>query len=500
VFDKTPGADWIDGDSIRGEMLVRERWVWSAAGRPKREGWHVKNEAWDEKVPWGAPNIANARRPEPHRVDAFASPEAQAREIIKLLQKALTDRVKKLGSGEEGDADAGELSDYGKLLDTVITLQKSIVDDAKTEISAVEKDITSMIGEVFPDHVVTFDARPEDDVEKCINLFKSDPALRMGPKDGYQSPIEKQGSGARRTLLWTALRILSEENRKKAKSPSDRPHVLLMDEPELCLHPDAIREARRVLYDLPRAGNWQVMVTTHSPVFIDLSRDNTTVVRVERRNDGVIEGTTVFRPDRVKLSDDEKQELKMLNACDPHVAEFFFGGRTILVEGDTEYTAFKYLCAENPDDPLLKNVHVVRARGKAIICLIGRILNQFGASYAVLHDSDAPKAMRDGKEIVNSAWSENQKILDVVQLAPKPADVRLVTLVPNFEVALLGKQVRDEKPFNAWSALRRDESICQPVRTLLNGLLDSSLALPEGCIRWKSLEELETAWKKRAPG
>lgn len=242
------------------------------------------------------------------------------------------------------------------------------------------------------------------------------------------------------------------------------------------------------------------MVTTHSPVFIDLSRDNTTVVRVERRNDGVIEGTTVFRPNRVKLSNDEKQELKMLNACDPHVAEFFFGGRTILVEGDTEYTAFKYLCAENPHDPQLENVHVVRARGKAIICLLARILNQFAASYAVLHDSDAPKATRDGKEIVNSAWSENQKILDVVQLAPKSADVRLVSLVPNFEVALLGREVRDEKPFNTWSALRRDNEICQRVRTLLCGLLDSSLALPEGCIRWKSLEELETAWKRRPPG
>lgn len=497
VFDNAPGDDWISNDPHTGEMYVRERWVWTMPGQPKREGWHVKNKDWNTKVPWGAPGVANSRRPEPHRVDAFASPEDQASAIIKLLQKALTDRVKKLGSGEGDD---GEITVYGNLLETVRTLQKLIVDDAKTEIGAVEKDITSMISDVFPDHVVSFDAHPEDDVEKCINLFKSDPTLRMGPKDGYQSPIEKQGSGARRTLLWTALRILSEENRKKAKSLSDRPHLLLMDEPELCLHPNAIRKACRVLYDLPQAGNWQVMVTTHSPVFIDLSRDNTTVVRVDCSDNGVIEGTTVFRPDRVKLSEDEKQELKMLNACDPHVAEFFFGGRTIIVEGDTEYTALKYLCIENPDDPQLKNVHVVRARGKAIICLIARILNQFGASYAVLHDSDAPTAMRAGKEIVNSAWSENQKIFDVIKLAPKPANVQLVALVPNFEVALLGKEVRDEKPFNAWSALRRDDDICQSVRTLLCGLLDSSLALPEGCIRWKSIEELETTWKKRSPG
>lgn len=498
VFDNAPGDDWIDKHPKTGEMFVRERWVWSAPGKPKREGWHVENADWDTKVPWGAPGVANSRRPEPHRVDAFASPEDQARAIVKLLRKALDDRVKKLGADEGGDGQQGEPSDYAKLLENVKTLQTSIVEDAKTEISAVEEDITSMIREVFADHVVSFDARPEDDVEKCINLFKSDPALRMGPEDGYQSPIEKQGSGARRTLLWTALRILAEESRKKAKS-SDRPHLLLMDEPELCLHPDSIREARRVLYDLPQAGNWQVMVTTHSPVFIDLSRDNTTVVRVERRDDGVIEGTTVFRPDRVNLSDDEKEELKMLNACDPHVAEFFFGGRTVVVEGDTEYTAFKYLCAENPDDLQLKNVHVVRARGKAIICLIARILNQFGASYAVLHDSDAPKAMRAGKEIDNPAWSVNRNILDVVGSAPQHADIRLVALVPNFEVALLGQEARSEKPFNAWSALRDNSEARQRTRALLNGLLDSSLELPEACIRWRGLQDLEAAWHQRTP-
>jgi putative ATP-dependent endonuclease of OLD family len=68
----------------------------------------------------------------------------------------------------------------------------------------------------------------------------------MGPNGGYQSTIDRQGSGARRTLLWAALRYISETS-----STNERPHVLLLDEPELCLHPNAVREACRVLYDLP---------------------------------------------------------------------------------------------------------------------------------------------------------------------------------------------------------------------------------------------------------
>src|SRR5690606_14194143 len=74
---------------------------------------------------------------------------------------------------------------------------------------------------------------------------------------------------------------------------SSRPNVLLMDEPELCLHPNAIRDACRVLYDLPSAGNWQAMITTHSPVFIDLSRNNTSIARVERDGAGQVKGTTI---------------------------------------------------------------------------------------------------------------------------------------------------------------------------------------------------------------
>ena len=127
-----------------------------------------------------------------------------------------------------------------------------------------------------------------------------------------------------------------------------------MDEPEICLHPDAIREARRVLYDLPTTNGWQVMITTHSPIFIDLSRDNTSIARVERLSNGVVEGTTIFRPKKAKLDDDDRVELKLLNLCDPYVAEFFFGGKTVL--------AFRHVISCDPQK--YRHVHVVRSRGK----------------------------------------------------------------------------------------------------------------------------------------
>ena len=50
---------------------------------------------------------------------------------------------------------------------------------------------------------------------------------------------------------------------------------------------------------------------------------------------------------------------------------------------------------QNPDR--YKDVHIVRARGKATICSLSKILNQFGAPYAILHDSDTTQTMRDGQ-------------------------------------------------------------------------------------------------------
>jgi len=97
VFDNSPGDEWI-AKTDGGEMLVRERWRWSAPGPPERRGFNVQLQRWaedadKEKVPWGAAGVANSRRPQPHRVDAFASPDEQAGEIVTLLMTAIKNRV-----------------------------------------------------------------------------------------------------------------------------------------------------------------------------------------------------------------------------------------------------------------------------------------------------------------------------------------------------------------------------------------------------------------------
>jgi len=494
VFEKTaPGDRWVLTDPQSGEMFVREKWTWSQPGAPKKVGWEIATNDWHaSEGPWGAPNVAQAYRAQPHRVGAFQKPEEQAAAVINLLSKAITERAKEL-SKKKADSGGGGPTEYEQLLTTIRNLRLSIATEATIAVADVKDSLTRIVGDVFPGYAVSFDARPEDDFEKSLNIYKPDPQLKMGPVDGFHSTLERQGSGACRTLMWAALRIMSERTGGTGSSPSDRPHLLLMDEPEICLHPDAIRDACRVLYDLPKTKNWQVMITTHSPVFIDLSRDNTSIARVERVANGTVQGTTIYRPSRAKLDEDDRTELKLLNLCDPSTAEFFFAGRTVLVEGDTEYTAFRHVIAQEP--ARFKDIHIVRARGKACLVSLCKILNQFDKGFAILHDADREKVMgtKTKKMRLNAAWTVNQKILEITEQGRAAGRVRLLASVPNFEEAFFGEAADGEKPYSALARLKSDSVAYKAIAGLLDCLVDSSKPISPGAMAWTSMDELKRA-------
>lgn len=284
---------------------------------------------------------------------------------------------------------------------------------------------------------------------------------------------------------------------KRGSIRNERPRVLLIDEPELCLHPDAVREACRVLYDLAEKAGWQVMVTTHSPVFIDLSRDNTTVVRVERSITGDIFGTTLYRPEKAKLSEDDRENLKLLNIYDPYVAEFFFGGKVIIVEGDTEYAAFKFIMSQVAEGKIsdvatdtFANVHIVRARGKATIVSLCKILNHFSTPYSVLHDSDVPtcvvkKGKNKGQVRTNPAWTINANILNIIKEHPFPDQIGVMASKNTFEVAFLSDACDEDKPYNAITELKSSPETLAVIYFLLKALVGPDKKLPDGAL-WSS--------------
>lgn len=523
--DGHPAASWLHDEPGTGRKYVRERWRWLEPDvAAKRQGFKAGATDWDDSMPWGPANIAKPNRPMPHRVEAFSEPETQAAKIIDIMKGIMLEKAK-LASGEE-------VSQMAKLEAEIIKIKQQIIDNSKADIADIEAALSKYLSEIFPGFKVELDAKNKEIPEKTLEVFAAQPLLRMGATGGHMAPIDKQGSGARRTLLWSALKIISDRQpaptpkktikaKKAAIStpiavpvtapisenaggeevapipepvtpPQTRPHVLLLDEPEICLHPNAVRDACKVLYDLAAEGSgWQVMVTTHSPAFIDISRDNTTIVRVERTHTGAISGTTVFRPETVQLTENDKELLKLLNQWDNHLAEFFFGGKTIIVEGDTEYSVFRYIVEEHRDE--YRDVHIVRARGKYTIPALIKVLNHFGSSYAVMHDSDRPK-LKNGNN--NGAWTANAQILEAVKNKPAMApQARLTACVPNFEEAVFGEASENEKPYTAVQKIKADVTYLKMVKDMLD-YLTFKVGNPPACLTpWDDVQVLEVAVK-----
>lgn len=177
------------------------------------------------------------------------------------------------------------------------------------------------------------------------------------------------------------MNLLGKEKAKKYNQLGDyKSHLLLLDEPELSLHPSACRDTRDMLYNLAENNeNWQVMITTHSPSFIDLTRDHTKIIRVENNSNDEVEATTIFRPDQINFTEDETESLKLFNLLNPDVMEFFFGGKVFLVEGDTEYTAFGKIIKDYKEkgDTTFDNLFILRCGGKVQVSMFMKILNHF---------------------------------------------------------------------------------------------------------------------------
>lgn len=243
VYEERVGKQWVDVTE-NGELLVKEKWAWANVGAPVRRGWDVSAGAWHTtKAPFGPVGVANTRRPEPHKVDAFSKPEDQAEAIKRLLTAGILEKVNQLKTEDQKN-------EYHKMLESIEVVQTKVINDTRYQIDSANDELSKLIDKVFPNYKINFDAQPDNRSESV--LFKWNADLLMGPMDGYMSTIEKQGSGARRTLLWTALKYISETIRPKIDGDlPTRPHILLIDESEICLHPNAIREACKVFTICP---------------------------------------------------------------------------------------------------------------------------------------------------------------------------------------------------------------------------------------------------------
>jgi putative ATP-dependent endonuclease of the OLD family len=514
-------------------LLVRSRWEWS-----EPTGWKRTRMTWDptagafatnEKAS-GLDTVFESRLPKPFRIGTLEDPKGEHKRLLTLVLQPVAEKLRE----QMRTADSALAQAVKAVTDTA----EAPVGAARRELNEIKETLNRSHNRVFPDLQIDFEIGLGELAFDPAAQLLAHSELKF---QEWTSEVRwhQQGTGSQRALFWTMLQVRSRLNalsdiaaqrlrktsecrkeiakcekelltlkqtdaKQKRQEAIDKLHadlarlngtepeaalaeqaaefalpgyMLLIDEPEVALHPGAVRAASSYLYGLAEDPAWQVMLTTHSPAFIDPLQDHTTIVRLDR--DATRLTPSTYRADSAGFETQEKEQLKMLLRFDSGLAEMFFGQFPVLVEGDTEFAAFETVMNMNPDDfPAAKRPVLVRARGKSALGLVIKMLKHFKVSFAVLHDADSPRR-RDNK--ANSAWTANGDLHQDIKKT-REAGVRVVhrVSVPYFEMVHLSDDtvdedlVRDardkEKPWRARQAVISNPAVETSVRSVLDEL------------------------------
>lgn len=474
IFEDVTSAEmtqkWIHKDDTLGyHNCIKVQYHWPTPDAPRVK--HSYDPEIDDYVvngTMGLDTILSSRIPTPLKISPLDNPTEIESKILSILTEAISSNIKK------------DDSNVIKLLSQIEELAKSVQAEIEDDIKASTSIIATELKKIFPefDHVEIDVKSGKIEPEKLIN---SGSFIRIGSKpteegeDLHRVPLSHHGTGLQRTFLWSALKMLAETGRHKVgKKPLDatKSKILLIEEPEAFLHPSAIKEAREALYAIANLENWQVMTTTHSPMFIDLTKDHTTIIRIEK-NSRTNRTIKTFSTQEAGFTPDDRENLKMMNYCNPYINEFFFANHNLLVEGETEYSVVMSLLNDGRID---SSIHVLNCLGKGNIVTVSKILNHFKVPYSILHDSDNPTTMREGKKIRNGAWTNNEKIIEEVEIGRvKGIDIKTFVSIPNFEGEFLEGVKGSSKPFEAWKYFKEDNLNTKRFINLLKYITDDSV-------------------------
>lgn len=501
------------------KRIVRSRWLWPSNGsKPVRQTWDPVAEDWAEDgKAGGADNVFRSRLPKPMRIGSLDDALVTQDVLLTLALKPFVNELKAI------QADDG--SQLSKAKSTLTATINSLSNTHKERIDNISEKIKIGFQGVFPNLGVKLHvemAPPELNLE---SLLKKGSGIRIDEPAG-PAQLTQQGTGARRALFWSMLQVHNEISRdterregllksmkadlakemknKKGESQEEQVallknkiqaledggpipedvedpalpgYILLMDEPENALHPMAARAAQKHLYELAKNVDWQVLITTHSPYFINPLADHTTIARLDRSRDGKLLSPRLYVADEVEFSLKERTELQALQLMDTGFSEIFFGSFPVLVEGDTEDAAF-FAAAVRPQHALGKQVSIVRARGKAILLPLIKMLHHFKADFGVIHDLDWP-LRKDGAR--NGMWSINSEIRKSI-IACRDSGLRVSHRwsVPDYERFLGGEELGKDKPYTAYARVSDDEALKARVLDMMQSIFDGECLDPVG--------------------
>ncbi len=310
---------------LQERRLVIKRILPAHQTRASEAKIHVRNPANGEFEvnPAGIDAALKNLFPEPVRIEAMVdAPEDVAKnkststlgKIIALLTEPVS---KKHGAELE------------KLLEQLGDCLSASGSNRADELKAFDAEASRVLQSFFPGLEILIDFPTPN----LPDLLKSGTVKVKEGATGSKREFAELGHGAQRCIQMAMVQLLAIKSQGSEVAP--RCTLLLIDEPELYLHPQAIEQVRVSLKRLAQAG-YQVIFSTHSPLFVGRN-DVATANIIFKRNSQ--EGTTANRSARDVvtsiLAGDAARQGKTLFELS-NAKELLFSERVLLVEGHTE--------------------------------------------------------------------------------------------------------------------------------------------------------------------
>lgn len=270
--------------------------------------------------PNGLPQAITTLFPEPTFINSM---EDSAEDVSKFkagntIGKLISNLQKEIMRAK-GEEMAAALAAIGKKLNLDS-------DERLPEFSSFDESINEKIGDFFPGLELNIDIPTPD----MADLFKQGTIKVKEPGNQQVSDFKDMGHGAQRAIQMTLIRHLAETTKDATRE--GKTNLLLIDEPELFLHPQAIEQIRGSLKALSKKG-YQIVFSTHSPFMIEQADIPITNI-VRKREEGTkVEVRLKEAIERV-LVDNEAQARLLFETY--NLGQVLFSDAVIIAEGDTE--------------------------------------------------------------------------------------------------------------------------------------------------------------------
>ncbi len=276
-------------------------------------------DAW-RSYPTGLPQAVSALLPEPLFIEAMDDigedlGKAKAGTTIKNLLDEIMEPVLKAHD------------DLNKALDTISGILTTEGANRSSHLKDFDEHATATLENFFPGLALDLDLQ----VLNIKEFFKAGHLHVTDNVTGDRRRFDQMGTGAQRAIQMALIRYLAKVRTGSEKNSACR--LLLIDEPELYLHPQGIRRLRQALLTLSQAG-FQVIFSTHSPLMLNRENAADTVIISKEKDHGVVPKKPLRHAVQTALSDAKAQSRTLFELG--NLAEIYFSDRVVICEGKTD--------------------------------------------------------------------------------------------------------------------------------------------------------------------